>query len=567
MPKRLFLRTTLERKGRLIFGLFILLTVAACLSWPWWMMEQLVQSGDTDRAQTLARAYLQTAHAIGFVANVGAEKPPAGKAAPPDTLADKRVELLTHFGSAEGEGKLRKISLAPAPPGQPQAVPAGLGEFEQQAVKAFLKHPKENTRWEKSGDSFLYVQAFRAEGECLDCHRLKGFQPKDVIGAVAIELNLKERQATILANRLVLVVAALLVVVFSMAVFYAVFRYMVVKPIQHLKDVADRVSEGDLQVRSEIDTGNELEVLSDALNHMLDETAKAQADLRAATQARDAQLDELTKANVALFESNQVKNKFLATMSHELRTPLNSILGFAQILSDSPALAEDPKLSRYARNILSSGRMLRDMINDLLDLAKIEAGRLQVRCEKVTPQDVAEVVCNMVRPLLAETPLKFSCEVDPATPTMVTDATKVQQILHNLLSNAIKFTAEGEVGLRIRPVAGASDSGRGTQVAFSVTDSGSGIAREEQLRIFERFVQLDSSYTRRYRGTGLGLSIVKELTDLLGGTVSVESEVGHGSTFTVVLPADSSPAQARVPEAPAGAAQAVEGAAARPSEA
>jgi len=300
---------------------------------------------------------------------------------------------------------------------------------------------------------------------------------------------------------------------------------------------------------------------------MLDETAKAQADLRAATQARDAQLDELTKANVALFESNQVKNKFLATMSHELRTPLNSILGFAQILSDSPALAEDPKLSRYARNILSSGRMLLDMINDLLDLAKIEAGHLQVRCEKVTPQDVAEVVCNMVRPLLAETPLRFSYEVDPATPIMVTDATKVQQILYNLLSNAIKFTAEGEVGLRIRPVPGASDGGRGTQVAFSITDSGPGIAREEQLRIFERFVQLDSSYTRRYRGTGLGLSIVKELTDLLGGTVSVESEVGHGSTFTVVLPADSSPAQARVPEAPAGAAQAAEGAAARPSEA
>jgi len=567
MPKRLFLRTTLERRGRLVFGLFILLTVAACLWWPWWMMEQLVQSGDSDRAQTLARAYLQSTHAIGFVANAPAEKPPAGKAPPPDALADKRVELLTRFGRAEGEGKLRRISLAPATPGQPQAIPTGLGEFEHQAVKSFLKHPKENTRWEESGDSFLYVQAFRAEGECLDCHRLKGFQPKDIIGAVAIELNVKERQATILANRLVLVAASLLVVVFSVAMFYAVFRYMVVKPIQHLKDVADRVSEGDLQVRSEIDTGNELEVLSDALNHMLDETAKAQAELRAATQARDARLDELTKANVALFESNQVKNKFLATMSHELRTPLNSILGFAQVLSDSPAVADDPKLGRYARNILSSGRMLLDMINDLLDLAKIEAGRLQVRCEKVSPQDIAEVTWNMVRPLLAGAPLKFSYEVDPATPIMVTDATKVQQILYNLLSNAIKFTAEGEVRLRVRPVAGADDGGRGTQVAFSISDTGPGIARDEQLRIFERFVQLDSSYTRRYRGTGLGLSIVKELTDLLGGTVSIESEVGRGSTFTVVLPADSSAAQARTPEAPAGVAPTPEGAAARPSEA
>jgi signal transduction histidine kinase len=237
---------------------------------------------------------------------------------------------------------------------------------------------------------------------------------------------------------------------------------------------------------------------------------------------------------------NQVKNKFLTTMSHELRTPLNSILGFAQILCDSPSLVSDPKLQRYARNILSSGRMLLDMINDLLDLAKIEAGRVQVRCEKVSPPDIAEAVCNMVRPMLAETSLKLSCEVDPATPLMVTDATKVQQILYNLLSNAIKFTAEGEVRLTVRPL-------EGRYVAFVVTDTGPGIARDEQLRIFERFTQLDSSYTRRYRGTGLGLSIVKELTGLLDGTVSVESEVGRGSTFTVVLPVDSSPAEARTP--------------------
>jgi signal transduction histidine kinase len=554
MPRRFFLKTSLERRGRLLFGVFILLTVAACLWWPWWTMEQLVRAGDPDRAQAMVRAYLQSVHAVGFVANTGAEKPAAAKTGPADPLAAKRVEVLTRFGTAEGGGRLHRIGLSPAPPGQPQATPAGLSPFQERAVASFIKHPKESTRWESSGDSFTYVQAFRAEGDCLDCHRLKGFQPREIIGAVGLELNVKERQATILANRLVLVAAALLVVVLSMAVFYAVFRYMVVKPIRHLKDVADRVSEGDLQVRSEIDTGNELEVLSDALNHMLDETAKAQAELRAATQARDARLDELTRANVALFETNQVKNKFLATMSHELRTPLNSILGFAQILSDSPALAGDPKLSRYVHNILSSGRMLLDMINDLLDLAKIEAGRFQARCEKVSPTDIAEVVCNMVRPLLADTSLKFSCEVDPATPIMMTDATKVQQVLHNLLSNAIKFTAEGEVRLTVRPVAGGAEGGRGTQVAFAVSDTGPGIPRDEQLRIFERFIQLDSSYTRRYRGTGLGLSIVKELTDLLGGTVSVESEVGRGSTFTVVLPVDSSAAPAGAPEAAMGAA-------------
>ncbi len=280
------------------------------------------------------------------------------------------------------------------------------------------------------------------------------YKTGDLLGIVDLELNMKERNKTLLANRLVLVVAALLVMVLSVAVFYTLFRYMVVRPVQHLKDVADRAGEGDLRVRSEIDTGNELEALSDAMNHMLEATAKAQADLRAATEARDAKLDELARANVALFEMNQVKNKFLTTMSHELRTPLNSILGFAQILRDAPAAESDPKLARYAENIVTSGRMLLEMINDLLDLAKIEAGRLQVRCEKVSPPDIAEAVCNMVRPMLGETPLKLSYEVDPATPLMTTDATKVQQILYNLLSNAIKFTAEGEVRLAVRPGGG-----------------------------------------------------------------------------------------------------------------
>jgi signal transduction histidine kinase len=131
--------------------------------------------------------------------------------------------------------------------------------------------------------------------------------------------------------------------------------------------------------------------------------------------------------------------------------------------------------------------------------------------------------------------------MDPATPVMVTDGTKVQQILYNLLSNAVKFTEEGRIRVRVTP--------KGDRhVAFAVSDTGPGIAREQQLRIFERFVQLDSTYTRRHGGTGLGLSIVKELTDLLGGEVSVESELGKGSTFTVLLPVDSGAAHGRTPE-------------------
>jgi signal transduction histidine kinase len=512
MAKRAESRTTLEGRGRIIFGLFILLTVVACLSWPWWQMGNLARSGEPDRARALAHACLENLHAVRFAAD------------------NKFREQLPRFVAAiEGNAKL--IRLPPAGPERPKEVPAGLGAFEAESLQVFLRHPEESRYWRTDGDTLRYVQAFRATADCLGCH--SNYQAGELIGAVGIRLDIGERNRTLLANRLVLAVAAMLVVAFSVAVFYALFRTMVVQPVQHLKDVADRVSEGDLQVRSEIDTGNELEALSDALNHMLDRLAKTQAELREANVARDAKLDELAKANVALFEMNQVKTKFLTTMSHELRTPLNSILGFAQVLSESKSVTDDTKLMRYVQNILTSGRMLLELINDLLDLAKIEAGRVQVRCEKVSPKDLVEAVSNMVRPLLGDRPLSLSQEVDPATPLMLTDGTKVQQILHNLLSNAIKFTEEGEVRLTARP----ADADR---VAFAVSDTGPGITREEQLRIFDRFTQLDSSHTRRHRGTGLGLSIVKELTGLLGGEVSVESEPGHGATFTVCLPVDSS---------------------------
>ncbi|MBM4017925.1 MAG: HAMP domain-containing protein [Planctomycetes bacterium] len=603
MARRRKSHTTLERRGRFIFGLLVLLTVAACMWWPYWQIEQVVWSGEAARAQALARAYLQDYHAAQFLAS-------DGRAAEP--LRRAMTEQLARFGPLRGEKEPRRVQFKPAAQGQPQVPPANLSPFEESAVQTFLRHADERRRWQPSGDALLFAQAFRAEAECIACHT--EYKTGEIIDVVFLDLSAREANKTVLVNRLMLLVAGLLVVGFSIAFFYAVFRYSVVRPVRHLKDVADRVSEGDLKVRTEIDTGNELQDLSDAFNHMLDELAKSQADLRAATEARDAKLDDLAKANVALFEMNQVKNKFLTTMSHEFRTPLNSILGFAQILVDNPAVAADAKLLRYARNVLSSGRMLLEMINDLLDLAKIEAGRLQVRCEKVSPQDIVEVACGMVRPMLAETSLRFTHEVDPAVPLMMTDATKVQQVLYNLVSNAIKFTEQGEVRVAVRPVLDAPDAaaaaaqadgiaqtlagamtrgaaaattplpyGRGsdsaaastpapaatpaavaeaapsrggspgaprvTHVAFAVADTGPGIPRDEHLRIFERFTQLDSSYTRRYRGTGLGLSIVKELTGLLGGTVTVDSEEGRGSVFTVVLPVDSSAAESRKAEA------------------
>jgi signal transduction histidine kinase len=253
---------------------------------------------------------------------------------------------------------------------------------------------------------------------------------------------------------------------------------------------------------------------------MQDRLRKVNADL-------DRKVDELAQANLALYESNRLKSDFLATMSHELRTPLNSILGFSEVLQSSNGLTE--KQQRWARNIQSSGERLLNLITDILDLAKIEAGKMQVRLAEFSVYDVCEGQLAMFRPLAEKKNIDLRGQLEPGIPLLRQDVVKLQQILSNLLSNAIKFTPEGgRVLLRAE-----ADP---LHVVLTVADTGVGIAPEEQELVFEKFRQSGNPLTREHAGTGLGLSIVKELSKLLGGEVTLQSELGRGSTFTVRLP-------------------------------
>jgi signal transduction histidine kinase len=236
----------------------------------------------------------------------------------------------------------------------------------------------------------------------------------------------------------------------------------------------------------------------------------------------------LAESNVALYESNRLKSEFLANVSHELRTPLNSILGFAELLKDLSA-ENDPKSARYIQNIHSAGHNLLDLINDLLDLAKIEAGRMEVRSEPLSLVDLFEALSSVLKPLTEPKKLTIVPSVAGDVPILVTDPAKLQQILYNFLSNAIKFSPPGE---RIELSAELD----GDRVAIRVTDHGPGIDPAKQEVIFEKFRQLDGSVTRQHSGTGLGLAISKELTTLLGGTIGIASSPGHGATFHVRLP-------------------------------
>ena len=239
---------------------------------------------------------------------------------------------------------------------------------------------------------------------------------------------------------------------------------------------------------------------------------------------------------------SKYKSEFLANMSHELRTPLNSLLILAKLLSDNPEKNLTDKQVEYAKTIYASGGDLLTLINEILDLSKVEAGKMPVEPREVALADISDFVERSFRPLAEQKDLAFKTDVDVDLPTQIhTDPQRLQQVLKNLLANALKFTARGSVTLRVhRPKPGtrfANETLRqGGVVGFSVVDTGIGIARDKQQLIFEPFLQADGTTSRKYGGTGLGLSISREIARLLGGEIHVESEVGKGSVFTLYLP-------------------------------
>ena len=248
-------------------------------------------------------------------------------------------------------------------------------------------------------------------------------------------------------------------------------------------------------------------------------------------QRVEARTVELRRANVQLERAAQMKDEFLASMSHELRTPLNAILGLSEAMQSEIYGDLDERMHRPLQLVRDSGHHLLDLINDILDVSKIAAGQLQLQKEKVLVSQVCGASLSMVRQTAEAKDIIIRFEPDPNVKILHGDDRRLKQILVNLLSNAVKFTpAGGAVGLKVR---GDRKSNR---VYFTVVDTGIGIAREDFGRLFDPFVQVDSSLSRKFNGSGLGLALVRRLSELHGGSVSVESKVNHGSRFIVTLP-------------------------------
>lgn len=337
--------------------------------------------------------------------------------------------------------------------------------------------------------------------------------------ASARELAVNSLAITALAVVVVLAIAIVLVVV--------VVNW-VARPVEGLSQVSQKLAAGDYRVRATINRQDEFGALAHSFNEMASAIEQRDAEI-------SSQVEKLQVAIAQAEESSRLKTEFLSTMSHELRTPLNSIIGFTGMLLMGIRGEIDDKAQETLKRVQNSSEHLLSLINDVLDIAKIEAGRLELVPAPARLSNLVKSWQQNIEVLAQEKGLALHTSVDADLPdTIITDAERLTQIVLNLLSNAVKFTEAGNVTLKVQKV-----SREHWQI--SVCDTGIGIARDAQEYIFDEFRQVDGSYTRVHGGTGLGLPIAKQLTEAMGGNVRVESKLGEGSTFTVTLPLAAAP--------------------------
>ncbi len=534
--KRLLGETSLERKCRFLFGACLFALITGSFYWYSGKTEEQVREQSRRAGPGLVKAALLSYHMLKFE-------------------TDQFQPIAKNFGEAIDNEEYSWSFIRPRSTGE--GVPQD--EFEWSVLEQFRHTPpapltedltgspiecRDRAVLDKSGQpEYHYYQAVRAKQACITCHisfnREGGSEPPnlyegDLMAVVKIAIKDDETQRALNYNRAILITTAIITTFLAMVASYVIVRYVIVKPLKHLRDVSDEISHGNMSLRADIHTGDEFEELATAFNRMVRHLITVQDEIRQANRTLDVKVDELAQANMQLYEANRLKSDFLATMSHELRTPLNSIIGFSDVLGGISSL--DDKQKRYVKNIRNSGKTLLEMINDILDLAKIESGKTDLRLTDFQIETVVAAQCDMARPLSERKNIDLEAQIEADLPALFQDQGKVQQVLNNLLSNAIKFTPEGG---RIVVTVRRDEKER---LVMTVSDTGVGIAEEDQQTIFEKFRQGTSAMaggdamTREQGGTGLGLSIVKELCKLLGGEVAIVSELGRGSTFTVVIP-------------------------------
>jgi len=333
----------------------------------------------------------------------------------------------------------------------------------------------------------------------------------------------RQRNATTLANtRAFYLMGGLVVASFLLALLLGfVISWSFILPVREVQRVLGRIATGDFSTTVSVDNRDEFGVLAARMNHM-------SAELRRLYEEQREAALQLAALNSQLARASQAKSEFLANMSHELRTPMNAILGFTEMILDDIYGEVPPDVRGPIQDVRTCGQQLLRLINDVLDLSKIEAGRMELSLTDYSVQEVVETARTSLRSLAAEKGLEFTADVQPDIPIAHGDGKRITQCLTNLVGNALKFTKQGGVSIAARL--------EGDQVVYSVTDTGIGIQGDQLDHIFGEFRQVDSSISREFGGTGLGLSITKTFVELHGGRIWVESEPGRGSTFRFAVP-------------------------------
>jgi signal transduction histidine kinase len=519
--KRLLGETSLERKCRFLFGGGLLLLLTGSFYLYASLNKDIVYAQNDIRARDLMKSILMKVHWKW-------------------SEADPRVQpMIDDLFSELNPEDIEGYSYQPIRADWMDADSADRPDdtFGHEALEKIQQGAAEHIERVTERGEYHYYGAVRATKTCVSCHKIRNPRVKqagDLIGMVKISLPLDKTKRALNENNAYLLATGIVTAFLAIWALYAIVRYVIVKPVLHLKDVSDDIARGNLDLRADIRTGDEFEELSHAFNRMLRHLVTVQDELREVNTDLDAKVDDLAQVNLRLYEMNKLKDDFLATMSHELRTPLNSILGFSDVLAGADNLSE--KQRRFVSNIQTSGKSLTALINDVLDLAKIESGKMELQVVELSLADLVEQQVATLMALAERKNIDLTPQIEEGMPVLLQDAGKLRQILNNLLSNAIKFTPEGG---RVRVRAGLCDE---KTVELVVEDTGIGIPLEEQETIFEKFRQGKTIpgqrevMTRQFGGTGLGLSIVKELSKLLGGEVLLDSEFGKGSSFTVRLP-------------------------------
>jgi signal transduction histidine kinase len=386
----------------------------------------------------------------------------------------------------------------------------------------------------------ITIQPLLNNENCYHCHG----STRKVIGGMVIKTGLQQAFASVAVarNRTILITAIGISTI--IVLIYTMVTRLVQRPVERLAEGAKRFAAGNMSVSIDVHTVDEIGVLADAFNDMVRKISSFSKELAQEVAQKTALLNEkatliglLEKANTELRELDSQKSLFLANMSHELRMPMSSIIGFSELLSDGIDGPVNEEQKKTLAKITSNAKDLLQLINDILDLSKIESGRSELAVSRFNLKELIYSVTPIFETIIKQKNLTLTVEVAEDLPHVYGDEDKIKHVLLNLMTNAIKFTSKGGITIR------AAISKRGVQLdgvpvfaEVMVEDTGIGIKEEDIDKIFNKFVQVDASMTRRYKGTGLGLSIAKGIVALHNGVIWATSKYGLGSTFHFTIP-------------------------------